>query len=58
MVNLDECAEQYRYSLALYLTTISENSNIMIVYRYIISQFYVKNIVDVLNACHKSIIYD
>ena len=58
MVKPDECAEQYRYSLALYLTTISENSNIMIVYRYIISQFYVKNIVDVLNACRKSIIYD
>ena len=56
MVNPDECAKQYRYSLALYLTTILENSNIMIVYRYIISQFYVKNIVDVLNACRKSII--
>ena len=58
MVKPDECAEQYRYSLALYLTTIPENSNIMIVYRYIISQFYVNNVFDALNACCKSIIYD
>ena len=58
MVNPDECAKQYRYFLAFYLTTILENSNIMIVYKYNISQFYVKNVVDALNACHKSIIYD
>ena len=56
MVNPDERAKQYKYSLDLYLTIILENSNIMIVYRSIISQFYVKNVVDVLNACRKSII--
>ena len=58
MVNPDECAKQYRYSLVIYLTTILENLNKIIVNRYIISQLYVKNVVGVLNASWKSIIYD